>query len=127
MVVLAAVSGGAWAQQWVRVGEDQSGNVHYIDFSTIRKTGHMRRFWQLIDLVKPEKFGDRSEKFGDRSYLALRELDCKEERARTLQGDFFRGQMAGGERSSGFNSPSEWFYVAPGTAGETQMKFVCSR
>lgn len=50
MVVLAAVGGGAWAQQWVRVSENQSGNVLYVDQSTIRTNGNVRKFWGMLDL-----------------------------------------------------------------------------
>lgn len=120
MVVLTAVSGGAWAQQWVRVGESNAGNVSYIDPSTIRKDGHLRRYRLHTDLAKPDKDGDRS-------FRGFMEVDCKEARDRVLQEDFFRGQMASGGRSGGRNSPTEWSDVAPGTSGETHMKFVCSR
>ncbi len=121
MVVLTAVSGGAWAQQWVSVSLGaESGFVHYVDPSTIRKTGHLRRYWTLTDLAQPDKAGNRS-------YRGFLEVDCREARHRSLQEDYFRGQMATGERSGGVNSSGEWSYVAPGTAGELEMKFVCSR
>jgi hypothetical protein len=121
MVVLAAVGGGAWAQQWVPVSVGAThGFVHYVDPSTIRKTGHLRRYWTLIDLAQPDKAGNRS-------YRSFWEMDCNEARTRALQEDYFRGQMATGGRSDGVNSPTEWSYVAPGTVQDAQMKFVCSR
>jgi hypothetical protein len=119
MAVFAGVSGVSWAQQWVRVSETDTF-VGHIDSSTIRKDGHMRRFWMIQDLAKPDKEGDRS-------YLALWEINCKEERIRSLQVDYFRGQMATDQRSGGRNSPLEWAYVAPGSVADAQMKFVCSR
>lgn len=119
-LLLAAVSGTAWAQQWVRVSTDTNDNVFYVDTSTIKKSGHVRRFWELVDLPKPDKDGDLS-------YRTLKEVDCKEERDRILQGDAFRGQMGDGAISGSANRPGEWEYAAPGTPAESIMKFVCSR
>lgn len=118
-LVMVAVSGGAWAQ-WVKVSETDSGTVIYVDPSTIRKNGNLRRYWGLHDLA-------RADKDGDLSLRGLVEVDCKEERRRSLQEDWFRGPMGSGERSGGSNRLGEWTYVAPGTSGETVMKFVCSR
>ncbi len=118
-LVLAAVSGGAWAQQWVRVSVGESGTVLYVDPSTIRKDGNLRRFWSLYDFLKPDKHGDLSSR-------GVEEIDCKEERRRDLQEDWFRGPMGSGERSGGSNRPTEWRYVAPGSTGAAIMKFVCS-
>jgi hypothetical protein len=118
-LALAAVSGGACAQ-WVRVSEGESGTVLYVDPSTIRKNGNLRRYWELHDLAKADKIGNLS-------YRAVTEADCKEERSRGLQEDKFRGPMASGEISGSIRSPGEWSYVAPGTTGWKVLLFVCSR
>ncbi len=119
MAMLAAMSGGAWAQQWVAVSENSQADF-YVDPSKIRKNGNMRRFWQLID-AKPDQKGPGM------SYRGLHEVDCKEERTRVLQLDWFSGRMASGQRLGGGTLTSDWDYVAPGTSDAAVMKFVCSR
>ncbi len=119
-LVLVAVSSGAWAQQWVEVSANESGTVFYVDPTTIKKNGNLRRYWTVHNLAKADKDGDLS-------YRSLAEVDCKEERIRDLQADYFRAPMASGQRSGGLSSPNEWRYVAPGTSGESVMKFVCSQ
>ncbi len=118
-LVMVAVSGGAWAQ-WVEVSANERGTVFYVDPTTIKQNGNLRRYWMLTNLAKADKDGDLS-------YRALAEVDCKEERTRRLQEDYFRAPMASGQGSGGLSSPTEWRYVAPGTSGESLMKFVCSQ
>jgi hypothetical protein len=119
VLVLAALSSGACAQ-WVRVSQGESGVAIYVEPSTIRKNGDLRRYWELHDLAKADKIGNLS-------YRAVIEADCKEERRRGLQEDKFRGPMASGEISGSIGSPGEWGYVAPGSTGWTVLLFVCSR
>ncbi len=104
----------------MRVSENDVGTVIYVDPSTIRKNGNLRRYWVLHNYAKADKDGDLSVR-------GVVKTDCKEERRRDLQEDWFRGPMASGQRSGGSNRPSEWEYVAPGTSGESVMKFVCSQ
>lgn len=117
-VVLAAVSGWAWAQQWVRVSRNALG-VSYIDPGTIRINGDRRRYWHLVDLEKPDRDGGLSYRF-------IVEIDCKEERSRPLQGATFRGRMLDGGILVSHHGPFDWSYVAPGTPDAAAMRFVCS-
>ena len=57
----------------------------------------------------------------------LVEYDCKEERYRVLSISGHSGPMAGGETLGSDSSRGNWNYIAPGTIGETVLKFVCAK
>lgn len=119
-LVIAVVCGGAWSQQWTKTGMNDVGTVFYVDPTTIKINGNLRRFWVLAERASPDQDGDLS-------YRAVEEVDCQEERQRYLQWDYFRGSMGRGERSGGSNTPGGWNYAAPGTINAIVLKFVCSR
>lgn len=119
MGVLLLVASPAWGE-WVRVSTNANSVVFYVDPATIKKDGHLRRYWEVHDLSLRDKDGDLSYRF-------FVEADCKERRLRPLQQDFFRGPMGKGERTGGVSQPTEGHYVAPGTSDEDVLAFVCDR
>ena len=117
-VVLAAMSGGVWAE-WVKMSEIDEA-VTYLDPATIRRDRSLRRVWELYDLKVRAKGGEMSRR-------AFSEYDCKEERFRMLSNTAHSGPMAAGETLSAWNTPGEWIYIAPGTLAEYALKYVCAR
>lgn len=111
----------AMAADWQLVDHTDDGNKFYVDTSSIRVNGSMRRAWQLYNL------GTTSED-GTRSGRALLEHDCREGRIRLMQLAKFSLPDATGKVT--FNSSfdnGKWEYVAPGSVGESSFKFVCAR
>ena len=53
--------------EWTKVGSNVEGDVFYVDFDRIRKHEGYVYFWELIDYLKPTKFGDLSNK----NYLGI--------------------------------------------------------
>ena len=107
-----------WAA-WDRVYETKTA-VHYIDPETVQKNGHLRRVSTLQDLRQQ---GDR----GELSMRALMEYDCDQKRVRVISATAHRGQMATREIVSRVSSPAQWISIAPESAFNTTLRFVCTQ
>ena len=118
LIALLLLSSPAWAE-WVEVDRSEGAAV-YIDPATIKKEGHLRRAWSLVELRKPESSGGLSRKH-------FMEYDCKDERVRILQASVSRGPMGRGEITGNTSSPSDWSYIAPGMVAEKIFRYVCAR
>lgn len=110
----------AWGQNWQFVTKNADGISFYVDPSTIKRNGHLVRFWELADFVS-----------GDSSYGSIRslsEIDCKENRTKSLDTTAFSGQMASG-RILGRDDErtARWDPIPPGTAVEVMMRLVCTK
>lgn len=117
LCLLALIAAPAWAD-WVKLGEVDN-LTHYIDFTTIRKNGPLRRVWTLDDL-------DGGTLNGKMSNLLLREYDCKEERHRILSLAAFSEPMAKGKRLFLDEEPSKWSYIPPNSYSASIIKIVCA-
>jgi hypothetical protein len=106
----------AWAE-WMEYAE-LVDRTYYIDTTTIRNNGDLRRVWELRDMKHSGPDGIISFRF-------LVEYDCKEARSRWLQAQGFSRPMAGGEILLRMNTPGEWEYVAPATVGKVAFEMVC--
>lgn len=105
----------AFAADWVFVAENLSGNTFYIDRETIRTMPNgYKRAWVRSYFSKPTDYGDTG-------YRSLSEFDCREGRYREMQITWFKGE----DVSTQENTPREWRYAAPETAGESSLNFVC--
>lgn len=102
---------------WSQVVETEK-SVYYIDVTTLRVNGTVRRIWVLNDRKAPDEDGDLSSR-------ALVEFDCKEDRMRTLQIAHFTKNMATGKASGSKDEPDSWTYVAPRTSAQSSLKHVC--
>jgi len=105
---------------WVLVSEGTNGSKTYVDPSTIRRDGNLRRHWEYADYASRQPSGDKS----TRSFY---ETDCREERTRLIEITGFsesmlQGRITGTERGAG-----KWDQVAPRTVAEVVMRFVCAR
>ena len=109
----------AEAQNWTKFIESDSA-VHYIDLTTLRINGDMRKVWELADLKTRHPDGEMSRRY-------LTEIDCKEERNRILGNSEHPQPMAGGASLISNQKPSEWAYIAPGTLAAIVLRLVCAK
>lgn len=116
-LLLAAMSGGVIAE-WVKVSETED-EVVYIDPTTIRKDGNLRRVWELQDLKQRDKDGEMSRR-------AFIEYDCKEDRLRILSLSTHSKSMALGRVIFSESGTSPWDFVPPRTISAKRLKIVCS-
>ena len=117
-MLLAFVSSNA-AAAWVEVSETVGAFV-YIDRSTIRKNGDLRRVVVIQDLKKRSPNGHLSMR-------SLDEYDCKEAHLRSLSLATHSEQMAAGRILWSKETPSEWHHVAPDTPTQKILGIVCAR
>ena len=120
-VLLLFVAVPAWAE-WVKLGESSNGTT-YIDPTTLRKDGDIRRIFVLFDRKK------RDEK-GELSLRTLDEFDCKKKQSRPLHMSIFDGPMGSGKQlgaSTAEGGHQPWRQISPGSAGQATLDFVCSR
>lgn len=116
MLAMAPASAG-----WELTSMTTAGDSIYLDPTTIRRNGTIRRVWALTNLKQ------RDPQDGEMSRRSLVEYDCKEERTRTIQQTLHAEQNALGNVIRTSNLPGAWEFIAPGTIGDTALKFVCSR
>jgi hypothetical protein len=105
--------------QWEVYGDSPEAFL-YIDYSTVRKDGNLRKVWELQDRKQRHKDGELS--------LRIRvEYDCKEERYRYLSATSHSSQMAQGNLVNTQTGPSNWIDIAPRTVTEDKLKKLCSK
>ena len=110
-----------WAQfvDALKIAESADAIV-YIEPGTLLKDGDLRRIWILYDQkVHPTTGGD--------SARIYQEFDCKERRTRVLSFISYSGHMAKGEVISKEKQQGDWEDVAPQTADESGLGWVCAR
>jgi hypothetical protein len=125
-VVLLLAGTSAWAD-WVKV-TGTSDTVFYVDPASIDNKGSFRQVSVLQDYAGQEPGGVRSRR-------VLYEIDCTEERLRSLSVTEHSEPMARGEPVNSREGASEWLYVAPRTGSNISprttyraiLRFVCSR
>ena len=105
---------------WTKLGETANGDPFYVDFERIRKNDGYIYWWQMMDLLKPNKFGFLSNK-------SYKQGDCKLFRYKGLSFSFHKEPMGGGTGEVDNNSDKDWTYPPPDTMDETLLKSVCSR
>jgi hypothetical protein len=116
----AAQNNAAAPANWVLVSRNVSDTEVYVDPSTIRRDGRLRRYWDLTNFPSPRSSGALSGRY-------LMEVDCQEQRSRILQSASFSGPMLTGTLISRSNNPGNWDYLAPKPQGAEVMRYVCER
>jgi hypothetical protein len=119
LVLLLALPVGA--QRWVQHNENEVIAFYY-DPTTIRFTGQFHRVWELQDFKNVR--GDHG-----KSSLTLWEIDCADERMRSLSDLTLRERMGKGDtvRQATHSPPHQWWYVPPGQPHATLLNVVCAR
>ncbi len=116
--LIALAAAPAWAE-WVAVSESKE-LVAYIEPSSIRKNGSLRKVWQVQDLKQRDEHGAMSRRL-------LIEYDCKDERFRVLATSTHSEPMAAGKTLVSVDVPSKWSAFAPDTPAEDTLEIVCTK
>lgn len=120
-MLLMIFSSSTWAG-WEYVTESTE-NAYFLDASTLRKNGNIRKIWGTANFFSVPLSGAESSRW-------LIELDCKEEKVRFLEHSFHSEPMAGGTVISKVDLPldgSKWTHVAPRSVRSELMKFACAK
>ena len=90
-----------------------------MDFASVKINGNVFN-WELVDYLKPDKFGDFSAKL-------FYESDCNIPQKRRLLSDLYYTQAMGeGSTSTSSNKPSDWSYMVPDSIDQTILNSVCA-
>jgi len=109
-----------WAG-WSLVITGTQGDEFYIDMDTLRSDNNIRRFWALTNLTKQGQKGEMSMR-------VLREIDCKQDRERTLVITGLNGAMGSGDVLGSYKNDNDpWEYIAPQTISQAYFAKVCSK
>lgn len=103
--------------EWTEVVTSESGDIHYMDFSTIKKTGRSVRIWQMTDFKKKKLKGVQS-------FQSIVEHDCQENRSKNIQSIAFSGKMGKGKIIATFDEDI-WQYNPPNSVGYTLNNSSC--
>ena len=116
--LLILCAGPVWAE-WILAGRTEQAE-YYIDLSTVRGEG-IKRIWTKIEMkmVKNTK---------GQSSQVLMELDCQNEKSRTLQASIFAGPNLSGGRVEDYNSRGEdWRYIEPWNFERVVFNYICKK
>ena len=122
LLLLALLIAGSANADWVAIGETDN-TTFYIDPTTIRKDGNLRKVWEIQDLKTRHKDGGMSRR-------VMLEFDCKAERYRALANSTHTGPMASGQTihvGDYERYPDSWSEIPPKTAAEFILKMVCAK
>ena len=103
---------------WNYLTENVSGIKFYYDKDRIRKSGKFIYFWELVDFIKPNKWGDLS----STRYI---QLECSIFRYKDLKVRFYDKSMGEGEITSAGTPLDEWNYPLPNSVFEYFYKKIC--
>ena len=103
---------------WTEVDKGVNGNTYYIDYDTIKENNGYVYYWDLDDLLKPDRDGDLS-------YKGLNEVDCGTPRKyRFLSVSYYTQPMGGGKVTEA-NTSGKWKYPSPNSVGEDMTNAAC--
>ena len=118
VLVLSLLSTPVFAD-WKKVTANVNGDTFYVDFERIRKHGGYVYWWDLSDLLEPDKYGDLS-------YKMYHQGDCKLFRYKGLSWSFHKESMGGGTGLTNSDQDKNWKYPPPNSSMETILKSVCA-
>ena len=125
MLLLASVSYGVLADEWVAVISTGDGGITvYADKSTIRKEGNIVNIWTLGDFKKAEQISSNIR------FLSLKEqyeYDCKEAQMRRLYATMHSANMGRGNVVDSRPIHEGWQPVPPDSLNERLWKFACGK
>lgn len=106
---------------WKRITKGSNGHVFYINTLSIEEKEGKVYFWQLIDYLKPDEYGDLSAQI----YI---ESDCVNLRLRWINFSYHKAPM--GIDNTIKKKPnkdlSRWQVPSPYSASKAVLDFVCS-
>jgi|688.fasta_scaffold595812_2 hypothetical protein len=117
IVAWVGLSNLATAQEWTPVTQNQMGTMFFVSDDSVRIVNAYRRAWIMMDYKESETRA--------RSVKMLWEVDCAEERKRTLTAAAYSGQRGAGDNVYSQDQPSDWEYPVTETAGYTVLQMIC--
>lgn len=126
-LVLSVACGAAQASEWVSVAEDSNETIKlFIDTSSIRISGNIRRAWSkyVFNPQTKKGVGNNSGKWTESEVIRFA-YDCSQDLARKEALNVYF------EDTSFYSVPAEylpepWAPVAPDTLNEFAMQYVCA-
>ncbi|HIL42384.1 MAG TPA: hypothetical protein EYG35_03240 [Gammaproteobacteria bacterium] len=103
--------------EWAELAQNGEGDTFYIDADTIRENGGYVYYWELIDLIQPDEWGDMSVKI----YI---QGDCLVNRFIFLSSMTYKQSMGGGSGET-MSPPDEWQYPVPESVDAHLLDEVC--
>ena len=124
--VLLLACGPARAAEWVSIGKTDDGKQAFVDISSIRVEGDIRRAWIKGVAVPNTTRGPG--KYADRwlSYFLSRDvINCADQTLRTeaVEAHFDDGSTLSAPTKS---YPTPWKPVTPESRAAAEMKFICA-
>jgi hypothetical protein len=110
----------SWGE-WSFVVEGVDGHKHYYDKDRVRKNGKYLYLWDVVDFLKPDKWGDLS----TTRYI---QLDCSILRYKFLKLNRYNDSMGEGKQTDSSTPKGElgeWLYPSPKSVGEILYDKVC--
>lgn len=118
ILVSAALLSHPAMAEWTIFSKTDNSDI-YIEPLSLKKLEDLRRVWVMEDrrtIVPKSHLSSRS----------LHEYDCKEERVRVIQREYFSERMLSGTPLPSPVNPNAWLYAAPSTVAAQILNFVCS-
>ena len=128
LLALLLACGSALAAQWTFVARSEGGkHERYIDVSSIRVTGDIRRAWfksvYAAHVAKDDSGSDANKWWS--STVGLRAYNCSEGTSRfEAQTVYYEDGTNYSDPSSAF--PTPWEPVVPDTVRSAEMQFICA-
>jgi hypothetical protein len=119
-ILISFNSYGEWTEAYVG---KYTGNVTYLDLSTIKKHSDHVYWWQLNDLAKPLRSGGMTPSMSAKVYF---EGDCGISRYKRLSYVFYNQSMGKGKGDFFDPSNPEWSHPPPGSLLEGILKYACN-
>ncbi len=108
--------------EWTYLGTSSNNNSFslYINENTLRVDSNKRKIWSMTDYkVKMDEF------HGAMSYKTQLEVNCKEDKFRSIYSSYYSGNMGSGDVLG--NTGEEGFTpIIPGSIGESLFEIICS-
>ena len=106
---------------WKKVTTGSNGYVFYINLLSIEESDSKVYFWQLIDYIEPDEYGDMSAKI----YI---ESDCVNLRYKWITFSYHKESM--GRDSTVQKKPtknlSRWQVASPHSTSKSILDYVCN-
>jgi hypothetical protein len=127
LLALLLACGTAQASNWVSIGKDAVGHEAFVDVSSIRVVGAIRRAWFKAVYVRHtmrETGGPDANKWWSTS-VHRRAFNCGEETTRSEALTVYYEDGTNGSDPAA-NYPTPWEPVPPDTVLSTELQFICA-
>ena len=108
-------------EHWKKITTGSNGYVFYVNISNIEESAKRVYFWQLIDYINPDEYGDMSAKIHIES-------DCINLRYKWIAFSYHKESMAKdiAEQKKPTKNLSRWQIASPHSTSKAIIDYVCS-